>query len=156
MALTIDELRKLMDGTGLAYFLHPDNPLLLCMVTGEHGRYQFVVSLDTEGKFLQLRTHGLLQCLEEHAHIVPVLKALAAVNYQARFIKVGWDRKDGEIVAYGDTWIADGKLTQDQFKHIIGSFLPYMDVLYAGFKRIIETGEDVDPLNPADAVPDKL
>ncbi|MFC1660298.1 YbjN domain-containing protein [Gemmatimonadota bacterium] len=94
----------------------PSRDALILGVTGLHGRYQFVVVLELGGEFLQFRTLGYHACPVGHPSQSPVLKILAELNQRLRFIKFAWDPSDGEIVAYGDTWVCDGDLTEKQFE----------------------------------------
>jgi len=145
MALTMDGLRKLVDGQGLHYYLAPDRPALMLGVTGLNGRYQLTIALDVEGQFLQFRTVAYRHCAADHAHLSETLKVLAQLNYRFRLVKFGWDASDGEIVAYADTWIVDGDLTPAQFQRLIHSYFSGIDMHYPRIAKTIETGKDPGP-----------
>jgi len=110
----MEQLRALFDKEGLRYFVDPQGPRLMFGVGGWSGSFQIMVALDLDGRFLQLRTMNYQWCRSDHANLTAVLRVIAAINYSTRFIKFAWDAGDGEIVAYADTWIMDGTLTQER------------------------------------------
>lgn len=142
MAMTMEQLQNRMDEEGLRYFIDPKQPALMFSGRGHNGRYNFIVSLENDGCFLQVRTIGFLQSPAEHPHLAVVLQALAEINYRVRLVKFGWDASDGEIVAYGDAWIMDGTLTQAQFSRILANYLPSVDENYWRIKTALEAGKD--------------
>lgn len=155
MAMTLEELKSLVSATGLKYFVHPELPMLSLGVSGERSRFQFTVSLQSEGQFLQLRTANLLACPASHAHLPALLLALAAVNYQYRCVKWAWDRNDGEVVAYCDAWIGDGKLTAQQVGAMLALFMQNVDANRPRAEKALETGADPGAIEarPAAAPP---
>ena len=148
MAITIEDLKRLMDDEGLRYFVDPNRPLLMLGVTGAFGRFQFVASLQIDGRFLQFRTVGYLTCRPEHPRIDQVLRAIADANFRFRFVKFGWDESDGEIVGYGDHWLEDASLSAEQFRQMIRSFAAPIDLMRHRLERIMDDGEDpgADPM----------
>jgi hypothetical protein len=148
--MTFDELKKLADGEGLKYFVAPDRPMLMMGFALIHGRYQILVPLELDGRFLQFRTLGYGTCPSDHPHLEAVLRVLMQLDYQLRVTKFGWDPSDGEIVAYADVWLEDGTLTQKQFSGILHCFLPGIDVNYPRITKTIETGTDPGEFRPED------
>jgi hypothetical protein len=142
MALTIARLKTLCDGEGLKYFVAPDRPTVLLGFGGLNGKYQVVVPLELDGRFLQLRTMGYLRCPADNPHLPAVLKILGELNYRMRMTKFGWDPTDGEIVAYADVWLEDGDLTQQQFGALFRSLIPTIDLNYPRLTQAIHTGND--------------
>ena len=156
MALTFDELKKLMAGAGLPYFLDPHQPVLVCLIPDQDDTYQVAAILDAEHGFLQLRTVNLFQCIAEHVHAVPVLKVIGEFNYRARFIKLGWEPLNGEIAAYGDLFIFETKPTQEQFNFMLGAFLQQLHQIYPRLKQVLETGQETEPQKPEEAGLDRI
>ncbi len=156
MAMDMDSLKRLLDGEGLKYFVDPSRPALLLGFRGLLGRYQFVILLEQEGAFLQLRTIHLARCPADHPHLQEVLKVVGSIDFLIRFVKFGWDPGDGEIVGYGDVCLAkDGTLTQAQFKQILRHYLTALEI---GAKRIndtIETGRDPGQFDPVEMAAQK-
>jgi hypothetical protein len=146
MALTIDDLRRLADSVSFRYFMDPTRPVLLCGVQGRAGRYQFMMMLEMDGRFLQFRTLDYHRCPGDHAHAAAVLGLLAQLNYQLRFVKFGWDATSGEIVVYGDMWLMDAALTQEQFTRLLGNYLPTLDQNYPRIAQTIAAGRDPGPV----------
>ncbi len=80
MAMSLDDLRALVDGEGLRYFIDPAKPRLLLSMSGLAGGFRCVISLQLDNSFLQLRTVEWLRCLSDHPHLAAVLGAAAAIN----------------------------------------------------------------------------
>jgi hypothetical protein len=152
MALTRAELQKLVEAEGMRYFIDPSKDALMMGVQGHNGRYQFVIMLELDGTFLQMRTIGYQHCPTGHKHLLPVLQTLLKMNYELRLVKLGWDPRDGEIVGYADLWIMDGKVTKDQFARMLHNYLPALDVCYPRIVQTMETGKDPGAQDPAATV----
>ena len=148
--MKFDELKNLIEREGLKYFVAPDRPVIMLGMVGIFGRYQMVIPLELDGRFLQFRTVGYLSCPADHAHVDAVLRVLVELNYRLRLTKFGWDPSDGEIAAYADIWLEDGTLTQAQFTRMLQSFIPGIDLNYPRISRTIETGTDPGELKPED------
>jgi hypothetical protein len=152
MALTRAELQKLVEAEGLRYFIDPSKDALMLGVQGLNGRYQFVIMLELDGTFLQMRTIGYHHCPTGHKHLLPVLQALLRMNYELRLLKIGWDATDGEIVAYADLWIMDAQVTHEQMSRMLHNYVPALDACYARIVQTLETGRDPGAQDPAAAV----
>jgi len=160
MAMDIERLKALCEGEGFKYFLAPDRPMVMLSFGGLHGRYQAVIPIEVDGRFIQVRTVGYMHCPPDHPHVAKVLEILGHLNYQLRLTKFGWDPSDGEIVAYGDVWVEDGDLTQKQFSALFRSLLPAIDLNYKRLTGTMESGEDPGEITPesveTDTLPSKL
>jgi hypothetical protein len=150
MALTLDRLKELVEGEDLKYFIAPDRPAVMMGFGGLHGRYQVIVKSEVDGRFLQFRTISYLSCPADHSNIDAVLRVMGHLNYQLRLAKFGWDPDDGEIVVYADMWVEDGDPTQEQFKAMLRTFLPAMDLNHPRLQKTIETGVDPGESSPDD------
>lgn len=157
MALTMKQLRKLADDTGLKYFLSPEGSRLMLSARGPNGLYQFLILLELEGRFLQFRTLSYLHCPDGHEHLTPVLRVIADITYRSRLVKYSWDSSDGEVVVHADLWIMDSQVTQQQFAQMIQNYLAMLDVQHPRLKKVLETGEDPGIQAPApNGLPDEL
>jgi hypothetical protein len=148
MAMTLDDLTGLLEKEGLKYFLAPGRPAVMAGFAGMFGRYQVLMKIEVDGKFLQFRTIGYLNCPADHDSVVEVLKVIGELNYVTRLMKLGWDPSDGEIVAYADVWLEDTKLTLGQLKRMVGTFMPAIDMAHKRIKETIETGKDPGEVDP--------
>jgi hypothetical protein len=144
----MEKLKSLVEGEDLKYFMDPHRDALMLGATGAFGSYQLLILLELDGEFLQFRSMSYHSCPADHQHVEATLKVLGALNYRLRFVKFGWDPSDGEIVLYGDAWIKDGDLTQEQFGQMIKAYLSLMDLNSHRIGKTIETGED-----PGESVP---
>lgn len=142
MAITLDELKALVEAEGLKYFLAPDKPALFLGFGGLTGSYQVLMLVELDGHFLQFRTLGYASCPVGRPHLEAVLKVLGALNYELRLTKFGWDPSDGEIVGYADLWLADGTLTQKQFSAMLAAYVPGIDMGHDRIQKTIDTGVD--------------
>lgn len=150
MAIDIDRLRSLVEQEDLKYFLAPDRPAVMMGFGGKFGRYQVVVKVEVEGRFLQCRTVGYLGCPVGHPHLDAVLRLLGEVNYRLRLVKFGWDPSDGEIVGYCDLWVEDGEVTLEMFRAMLRSLLPAIDMTHRRLQAVMETGNDPGEYRPDD------
>ena len=142
MTLTMEQIKSLTEGEKLKYFLDPDRDALMMGATGVNGRYQLLLLLEVDGKFIQFRSMNYHSCPEGHEHLEATLKVLGDLNFRLRFVKFGWDPSDGEIAIYGDVWIEDGDITQKQFGRMVHAYLSMMDLNYARIDKVIKTGVD--------------
>ncbi len=150
MTLSISQVQNLADQAGLKYFLDPSGSSLLYLMTGVFHQYQVVILVEVDGRFLQFRSVGYLNCPPDSPHRDAVMRLLAAINYKYRMIKFGYDESDGEIAVYADMWVMDGTITPAQFKTVLDLYSQDMDLSYPRLKFCIENGED-----PGDVGPDK-
>ena len=148
MALTMEGLRKLLEAVQLPYFIAPDRPAIMVGGEGMFGRYQVVIPLEMEGRFMQFRTIGYLRCTGDHKHLSEVLKVLAVMNYNRRLVKFGWDSTDGEIVAYADLWLMDGNITVEQFRRMVQNYFSVIDLGCGRIRAVLETGKDPGDMDP--------
>jgi hypothetical protein len=140
MAMSIEELQSRFDANGLKYSVDPTTARLLLKFGGEAGTYDIVVTLEGEGRFLQYRSLQLLSCPADHPHLQHTLRLLASINYENRFLKLGWDPSDGEIVAYADVILDDGTITEAQARSVTFTFLMVLDGAYGKLQKAIEEG----------------
>ena len=140
MTCTLPQLRELLEGHDLRYYLIPDQEGVMLTVVGTENRFQFRILLEADGEFLQFRSDGYLFCPQGHPNLMTTLQVLGAANYRLRLMKFGWDPTDGEIAAYVDLWIMDAEITQDQFGRMADAFMSILDDEYAVFKAAMESG----------------
>jgi hypothetical protein len=156
MALTLDQLQKLVKTQDFKYFLHPDKPALMLGAAGTNGSYQFLISLESEGQFLQFRTLRYLYCKADDPNLAVALKVIGHLNYMVRLAKWGWDPRDGEIDVCADVWVVDGTLTDEQFKRVMFNYLAAIDLNFTRLKQAVETGKDPGEVDPMSTLPPEL
>lgn len=148
MAITFEQLQDLIKGEKLKYYIDPDRPVVRLGVTGMHGRYDIIIHLQDEGQFVQLRTLNYVFCRSEHGFLTQTHRTMTLLNAEKRLVKWGWDKSDGEIIAYADHWIMDNDLTQEQLHRIMANFVPGIDAAYQRIKVVMESGEDPGEQDP--------
>lgn len=157
MALTMEQLQKLLDGENYQYLLDPKRPAVMLGVKGINGSYQCFLSIDLDGRFLQFRLVQYANCPVGHPRLPQVLQTLAELNYMKRLIKFAWDSKDGEITAYADIWLeTDGTLTQLQFNSNLQNYLSATDQAYRRIRQTIDTGKDPGEADTAQQVEEAI
>lgn len=156
MAISFQELKDLISKESLKFFEDPRESRILLGMTGMHGQYELVISLMDNGQFLQFRTLHYLACPRQHSSTPAMLKVIADLNLRLRLVKFAWDAADGEVLAYADAWIMDGKLTQKQFNRMLANFMPAIDVNRRRLRDTLETGNDPGEVTPEQAVGDLL
>ncbi len=143
MAISFDQMQDLLKKEGYRYFIAPDQPLIRFTVTGRFGQYDIAIFLMDQGVFFQFRTITYLRCPAGHPNLKVVLQVLSAINYHMRYLKLGWDPASGEIAGYGDGWVMDNQVTQQQFHQMLCNFLPGIDMSYPRIRTAMETGKDL-------------
>lgn len=147
MAMTLNELRELVDQDRLTYFVDPTQPRLVVPMTGLLGAYQFLVMLEVDGQFLQLRTFRLVMCPPGHPYLDLLCRTIAQINVRSRLVKVGWDPTSGEVVAFADLWLMDNRLTQAQWTRMFQNFTPVADLTAHRLRELLEHGVDPGELD---------
>jgi len=142
MAITFARLQELLDGEGLKYFIDPKSTHAMLRMGSPLGSFDVGIGLLDDGRFLQFRTVRLRECPADSPHLSLLLRLLAVLNYEYRFVKYGWDANDGEIAVYGDLWIQDSSVTQEQFHTIAGNFFTNVQRNLSRLGKVIETGTD--------------
>jgi len=126
MPINLSQLEDLIKANGLKYFKDEEHKLLILPFRRRMGNaIQILIRIDSEGQFLQLRSNDLPSL--SHSPNLLVLRDLAALNYQNRWIKFGFDPSDGEVVAYGDMWVMDGHVTVQQIGRMVQNFVGCLD-----------------------------
>ena len=156
MSMDIERLKELCEGEDLRYFLDPRTEAVMMGFGGIFGRYQIIVPIEVDGRFLQFRTVNYLHCPPDHPHLELVLRILGERNYRLRMVKFGWDPSDGEIVGYADIWVEDGELTQKQFGSTLKSVVTAIDMNFKRISEAMESGEDPGDPRPEDLVSSSL
>ena len=152
MALTLQDLLELVTREGLEFFVHPSRPWISLAVPGMGRRHQLQIRLERDGTFLQIRTAHLLECPADHPHCDQLLRVIASANHRMQFLKLGWDPTDGEVTAFGDTWIGDGALTQGQFHAMLFHYLAGLYRQHPRLEHAIVAGEDSGPVTAEEVV----
>jgi hypothetical protein len=142
MALSFDELKQIIQGCGLQFFVHPTETVLMFGITGHSGGLQLTVWLLDNGAFLQMRTMGYVRCAAEAPHLPAVLRLLAELNNQYRLVKWGWDARNGEVSAFSDLFLSDALATSNQVSSQLFFFINLLDQVAPRIRATLDTGKD--------------
>lgn len=142
MSMTIKNLAKLMEKTGFKIYKDTEKERIVLLASGNNGKFMYIVLLQNDGTFFQLRTLGYLKCPPDSNNLETVLKIMSDINYKTKLVKFCWDHIDGEIVVFADAWLADDKLSTEQLKKIVFTCFVATDIYYPRIKKAIDTGQD--------------
>ena len=150
MALPFEELKRIIQGAGLQFFVHPTETVVMFGITGHSGGMQLTVWLLDNGHFLQMRTMGYVRCAADQPHLSAVLRLLAELNNQYRLVKFGWDRRNGEVSAFSDLFLADAPATAHQVAGQLFFFINLLDQVAPRIRATLDTGSDPGSSEPAE------
>lgn len=151
VAVTLGELRKLVDACGLRYAVLPDEKGLVLQPSEASSRPAFLIVLTLDGRMVQFRTIGYLYCPPGHPHLEQVVTLLAEFNRRSAMVRYNWERAEGkgqgqgegEIIVGVEIWIGDGELTVEQFRNTLRRFLQAIEEpRYRRIHQTLETGRD--------------
>jgi hypothetical protein len=122
MATTLANIKNLLDGLGKRYFANDAADMLMmpCRCAGK--TMHVILDLQHEGRFLQLLSKDFKAAAKDGASAVAVFEEMLALNFETKFIKIGRDPSDGEVVGYGDLWVENGDVTAAQLEKMLGNF----------------------------------
>lgn len=141
MATTLATIKTLLDGLGKRYFANDAQDMLMmpCRCAGK--TMHVILDLQHEGRFLQLLSKDFNAAPKDGASSVALFEEMLALNFETKFIKLGRDPSDGEVVGYGDLWIEDGDLTAAQLDRMLGNFVSGMAEAQERLKLAAATGK---------------
>jgi len=126
MATTLAKIKNLLDGLGKRFFANDARDMLMIPCGCAGKTIHVILSLQNEGRFLQLLSKDFNATPKDGASSVALFEEMLALNFETKFIKLGRDPQDGEVVGYGDSWIEDGGLTAGQLDRMVGTFVSGM------------------------------
>jgi len=140
VAITQRDLIKLVEEAGLAYADGPEGTLLF-RVEAEGEQLNMVLDRPSEGKIVQFRTLNMLNA-PAGGHRPVLLRALATSNDRLKLVKFAIDPDDGEVCAYIDVVLGDGRLTGGQFTRCVQALQQLVIRAMVRFRKILATGDD--------------
>lgn len=143
MAVTFDELKLMMEETGLKFMSDPDREIVLAGISGLNGVYHLLLKRVEDGEGLLLRVPGLATVKGDHPFKTRVLETLLSENHRVKVGRFCYDPSDGEIYLDWFLPLEDGCLTPQQLKRCIGALLHLADDLSPRLRHLLETGEDL-------------
>ena len=140
MATSTDNIREFLDLKEVKYLYDSEKEVFVMSFAPN----VLLVRLEENGEFLQFRTLNFYQYkngkYKEH-----VLQILAAMNYQRKLVKFGYDPDDGEINGCIDIPIEDATFTSTQFFRCMAALLEALEEARNRLMILMETGEDPGP-----------
>jgi hypothetical protein len=140
MATTKAEVIRLLDQCGVSHLPAPDEPIPILIKTAGEPILATATVYD-RGSFVQFRTAGLLSAPESRCRRT-LLTALLHASHQFKLVKFAWDERDGEVVAYVDLFLGEGRLTKGQVERCVQVFTAVVPQTRARCEQIVKTGRD--------------
>ncbi len=137
MSISIETLKGFLNEKQVKYLYDADKEVFVISFSPN----VILVRLEEHGEFLQFRTLNLFQ-YKEGKHKSTILQMLAAINYQRKLVKFGYDSDDGEINCCIDIPIEDNLLTHTQFFRCMAALLEALNEARNRYNTILETGKD--------------
>lgn len=168
MAMTLSDLKELLDGLELRYQLAAEHDLIMVGFSSDpddsvyrdrDGDPSVALALrlsEGDGEFLSVFA-PMAWVLGQTPHLPAVCEALVAI--QSRFKMVKFDIAQGMIFPNVELPLEDGRLTGEQLQRVIGALLQVLEKFHVVVRRAIDTGvisfddvkdEDEDEEGPAD------
>jgi len=141
MATNLTEIKTLLDGIGNRFFANEARDMLMIPCGCAEKTIHVILSLQNEGRFLQLISKDFNATPKDGARSVALFEEMLALNFETKFIKLGRDPSDGEVVGYGDFWIEDGGLTAGQLDRMLGNFVSGMAEAQERLEVVALTGK---------------
>lgn len=126
MATTLADIKNLLDGLGKRYFANDAQNMLIMPFRSAGRKMHVILDIQNDGRFLQLLSKDFKVAPKDGSSSVALFEEMLALNFETKFIKIGRDPSDGEVVGYGDFWIEDGGLTAGQLDRMLGNFVTSM------------------------------
>ena len=124
MATTLADIKNLLESLGNRYFANDTRDMLMMPFRCAGRTIHVILSLQNEGRFLQLRSTDF-NAAKEGASSAAVWQEALALNYHIK-IKIGIDPTDGEVVGYSDLWLEDSEITACQLDRLLEAFVSGM------------------------------
>jgi hypothetical protein len=126
MATTLADIKVLLEGLGRRFFANDARDMLVLPYRCTGKTMNVILDLQHEGRFLQFTIRDFDAVPKDGASSVALLEEMLALNFEMKFIKLGRDPSDGEVVGYGDLWIEDGGIAPFQLDRMLGNFVSSM------------------------------
>lgn len=149
MAMTLSDLKELLDGLELRYQLVAEHDLIMVGFSSDSddsvyrdrdGDPSVALALrlsEGDGEFLSVFA-PMAWVLGQTPHLPAVCEALVAI--QSRFKMVKFDIAQGMIFPNVELPLEDGRLTGEQLQRVIGALLQVLEKFHVVVRRAIDTG----------------
>jgi len=145
MALSLDELKTILEETGLKFLCDPEKGVIMLGFSGCNGVYNLLLRLVENGEGLLLRVPGLAMLRGDHPFKARVLETLLTENHRVKIGRFCYDPSDGEVYLDWFLPLEDGTLTPQQLKRCITALSYLSDEMTPRLRHLLETGEDLPP-----------
>lgn len=141
MAVTIFDIKNLLNGLGKRYFSNDDHDMIMLPCRCGSRTVHVVLQLQNDGRFLQLISSDFTLAAKDAPNAGAVFEEMLAMNFETKFIKIGRDPSDSKVVGYGDLWVEDGELTEQQLDRMLGNFVSGMSEAQQRLEAAAATGK---------------
>lgn len=145
MAMTIDELKGLLDQMGFHYQQKEPNSVGFFMrmqtfqnPVNHEKSLLLVAQLLEDGRYFNLVAPKAFMVKGEHQDAF--LRACLMIQWRTKMIQFEWDESDGETLPCVEFPLQDNKLTREQFERCVNGLCSLLDEFYPVLKRAAEEG----------------
>lgn len=145
MAMTIDEIARILDQMEFKYMKRDDNTVgfFMRMKTYENpengeNSLLLIAQLLEDGEYFQLFAPKAFVVKGEHQDAF--LRACAIIQWKTKLIQFEWDRNDGEVRPVIEFPLEDGKMTRKQFERCVQGICAILDEFFPKLKKAAEEG----------------
>jgi Putative bacterial sensory transduction regulator len=141
MATTLEHVKMLLDNLGHTYYSNDGLDRLMMPFDHDNKVVVFFLVLEHGGSFLQLRSVGLNVVPDDFPNTKALMEEMLQLNYENKFVKLSRDATDGEVFGYGDLWLEDSELTEQQLNRMLRNFVSCMAESLGRLALVAATGK---------------
>lgn len=145
MAVTFDELKKILEATDLNFFVDSEKELVILGFSGCYGVHHLLLKLVENGEGLLFKVPGLAMLASDHPFKAKVLETLLAENNRIKIGRFCYDPSDGEIYLDWFIPIEDGTITPQQLRRSFIALMHIADEMTPRLQHLMKLGEDLPP-----------
>lgn len=145
MAMTIDDIARILDQMDFKYRRHDDTSIAFSMTMdrfidpdNDSKSLLLVAQLLEDGEYFQMYAPAAFRVKGEHQDAF--LRACAMIQWRTKLIQFEWDETDGEVRPVIEFPLEDGRLTVKQFRRCVGGMVSLMDEFYPILHRAAQEG----------------
>lgn len=145
MAMTIDDIARILDKMAFKYGRHDDTSIKFFMtmerfVDPDSGDKSLllIAQLLEDGEYFQMYAPAAFRVKGEHQDAF--LRACAMIQWRTKLIQFEWDETDGEVRPVIEFPLEDGRITTKQFRRCVGGMVSLMDEYFPVLQQAAQHG----------------
>ena len=158
MATSMSQISTLLNNLGLKFVFDEKQDVIMTgfgtQVYRDRSNDQgvmLVISLHDDGQYLRISAPYCFAVMDRE-YLRAAQAACSAANFQFRLGRFVVDPNDGEVSLVVEDAVLDTQLTQQQLASLLGLFPSVLDMFDDLIRTAVETGEVIDPEDPAEVM----